>query len=128
MDELEYVIRKDISRCPSTKRSPDAQHLKWAVVCHAFPQECVRLSRIRREGRPIVWDSAGVPETVQAQQRTLKNMQECKKHNTAVMPNVGVVFTVGGPLVYEERGRRSVSIDERGFGHAFVVDRGYMAG
>ena len=45
-----------------------------------------------------------------------------QNQETALMPNLGVVFTVGGPLVYEERGR-SVFMSEREFGHTLAVDR-----
>jgi hypothetical protein len=44
-----------------------------------------------------------------------------RNQESALMPNVGVVFTVGGPLVYGERGRRSVSLNERDFRHAFAA-------
>jgi hypothetical protein len=44
-----------------------------------------------------------------------------RDQTTALMPNVGVVFTVGGPLVYEEGGQ-SVSMSEGTFGHAFIGD------
>jgi hypothetical protein len=50
-----------------------------------------------------------------------------RNQETGLTPNVEVVFTVGGPLVYGERGRRSVSINERDFSHAFVGDRGYTS-
>jgi hypothetical protein len=50
-----------------------------------------------------------------------------QNQEAALMPNVGLVFTVGGPLVYESAERRSISINEVDFGHAFVVDRGHTA-
>jgi hypothetical protein len=46
-----------------------------------------------------------------------------QNQETALMPNVGLVFTVGGPLVYGEHGRPSVFINESDFSHAFAVDR-----
>jgi hypothetical protein len=44
-----------------------------------------------------------------------------RNQETALMPNVGVVFTVGGPLVYGEGGRRSVSLNEIDFRQAFAA-------
>jgi hypothetical protein len=49
-----------------------------------------------------------------------------RDQRTALMPNVGVVFTVGGPLVYEEGGG-SVSMSEGAFGQALIADRDYTA-
>jgi hypothetical protein len=49
-----------------------------------------------------------------------------QNEGTALLPKIAVVFTVSGPLVYQERGR-SVSIREAGFGHALIVDWDYTA-
>ena len=48
-----------------------------------------------------------------------------QNQETALIPNVGVVFTVGGPLVYEEGGQ-SVSMSEGALA-TLVVDRDYAA-
>ena len=51
--------------------------------------------------------------------------REGADQETALIPNVGVVFTVGGPLVYEEGGQ-SVSMSEGALA-TLVVDRDYAA-
>ena len=43
-----------------------------------------------------------------------------QNQKTALIPNVGVVFTVGGPLVYEEGGQ---SVSMSGALATLVVDR-----
>ena len=48
-----------------------------------------------------------------------------QNQETALIPNIGVVFTVGGPLVYEEGGQ-SVSMSEGALA-TLVVDRDYAA-
>ena len=47
-----------------------------------------------------------------------------QNQETALIPNVGVVFTVGGPLVYEEGGQ---SVSMSGALATLVVDRDYAA-